>query len=146
MNIVMRLDYSIIFILIIFITSCKYSNENEVDLLKEEVIVIHDEVMPLMNDLSISRKKILGKIEELAENTSEEDSTIKALKIKSLKKVERVLEDAFQGMFIWMRQYNSQFENMPKEDVKNYLQEQKEMVTKVNSNIKNSLVEAQKHL
>jgi hypothetical protein len=141
MNIVMRLDYSIIFILIIFITSCKYSNENEVDLLKEEVIVIHDEVMPLMNDLSISRKKILVKIEELAENSIEEDSTIKALK-----KVERDLDDAFQGMFIWMRQYNSQFENMEDEEVKIYLQEQKEMVTKVNSNIKNSLKEAQKHL
>jgi hypothetical protein len=137
----MRLYYLLFIIFGLLFLSCQQQKEDEIQILKDEVIEIHDEVMPLMSDLTISRKRILSKIEELSENTEEGDSTLLKLKV-----LERNLEDAFQGMFIWMRQFNTQFENMKDEEIKAYLNEQKEMVTKVNVTIKNTLEEANKYL
>jgi hypothetical protein len=137
----MRVQYLIIFITSFLLVSCKKQKDDEVQVLKDEVIAIHDEVMPLMSELKDSQQKILHKIEDLSENQSAEDSVV-----NELKKVERNLDEAYQSMFIWMRQFNSQFENMEEEEIKAYLYEQKEMVTKVNINIKTSLEEAKQYL
>jgi hypothetical protein len=118
----------------IFFSSCNFNDEASNDLLKEEVIAIHDEVMPKMGELKSLHKEVLLKIEGL-----KSDSLENAGKIQELQVLANDLDSSFEGMFVWMRQFKSTFEEMTDEEITNYLLDQKKLVEKVNADIKSIL-------
>jgi hypothetical protein len=128
---------SLICICIILFACAPQTNDNEA--LKEEVISIHDEVMPLMGHLKHHEKRLNAEISSLKSKNPEENS----VEIKHKEKVVGDLNQAYEGMFIWMRQFNSQQGDMSDEEFEAYLLDQKEKVEEVNSQIKNSLARAQ---
>lgn len=134
--------YCFVAITILACFSCSSEKVDENQQLKDEVIAIHDEVMPYMGELKTLRKKIIAK----SDNLVEVDSVTNSQKIKDLKLLAKDLDDAFEGMFVWMRQFKNSYEEMTKEEVKFYLQEQKVMVTKVKNDINASMSASKKEL
>lgn len=122
---------------VIGLVSCS-SDKKEVESLKSEVIEIHDEVMPLMGELKSEQKRI----EEKADELELEDSIANLKKVADMRSTAVKLEQAYEGMFVWMRQYKGELEGMDEVEAIKYLSGQKELVTKVNEDIKDALEEA----
>ena len=125
-----------------FLFSCKSERTDEISNLKDEVIGIHDEVMPLMGELKSLKKEV----EIKSKGLHEQDSISNSDKIKELNILTGQLDSAFDGMFVWMRQYKSPEEDLDREEAKIYLIEQKEKVELVNEEIKIALASAKKEL
>lgn len=128
------------FLLLLSALSCAQEKIDENKLLKQEVIDIHDEVMPRMGELRSLKKSLLEKVEALENNGDSDPESIQRLKTYA-----DDLEHAFDGMFVWMRQFQSSYEGS-EEEVHKYLQEQKVLVEKVNRDIKTSIENAKKEL
>ncbi|MBW3469988.1 hypothetical protein [Arthrospiribacter ruber] len=134
-NIFISISCFICFTLIL--SSCR-SQETSNEELRDEVIAIHDEVMPKMGDLKSLRKEIL----KISEALQEEDTVANSEKIRELSQLADRMDQAFDGMFVWMRQYKPSSEEMSDEEYRNYLLDQKDKVKKVNEDIKESMAEA----
>ena len=117
--------------------SSRDANEN----LKDEIIAIHDEVMPEMGKLQALQKDFL----EQAEQLGQEDSLSNNEDITRLRNLAVELEGAYDGMFVWMRQFDTDYGEMTDEEITMYLEGQKEMVEKVNTDIKDVLTKAEEH-
>ena len=113
--------------------------ENKIQ--RDAVIAVHDEVMPKMGQLKSLEKAALQKAEEL-QNSEAADLA----KIDSLKNIASQLNQAYEGMFVWMRQYNNEDGEQTPEEVKAYLDEQLVLVSKVNEDIKAALTKAEELL
>lgn len=129
----MKTNWILFTSLLWFLAACGPYLKKENEALKEEVIAIHDEVMPLMGDLKNYQKQVEKRISQADSLgiTPEEVANLKALALD--------LGNSFEGMFVWMRQFKSSFDEMTDEQVRDYLLEQKVMVEKVNSDIKKSI-------
>jgi hypothetical protein len=129
----MKKSWILLVSLIWFLSACGDNLKKENDSLKEEVIAIHDEVMPLMGDLKNYQKQVEKRI-------SQADSLgISPEEVADLKVMAGDLGNSFEGMFVWMRQFKSSYDDMTDEQVRDYLLEQKILVEKVNADIKKSM-------
>jgi hypothetical protein len=132
----MKIQYWLgVFIVWIGIESCAVK-EDEVAVLKTEVIAIHDEVMPKMGELRSNQKLLTEKGEELGDTTEAQRYRSAAM----------ACDEAYEGMFVWMRQFDSKLEGLNEEESLAYLQDQLIKVTQVNRDIKQALEEAEKLL
>ena len=106
--------------------------------MRAKVIAVHDEVMPMMGKLKSLEKRAISEASEL-----EAESSSDSLKIQELKALAYDLEQAYEAMFVWMRQYDNENGERSPEEVKAYLEEQME---KVNEKITTALNKAEKTL
>lgn len=128
---------SLIYSLILFFQACGPSQADLNSAKRAEVIAIHDEVMPKLGQLKAFEKKGLQKVQELAAM-----DTVDSAKIQELKDLVTELNQAYEGMFVWMRQYEIDEEGRSPEEIKIYLDEQMISVTEVNKAIKDVLAKA----
>ncbi len=105
--------------------------------MRAQIIGVHDEVMPKMGELMSLQKKALAK----ADSLYAQDSTATA-QIESMRTLAGQLDQAYEGMFVWMRQYSLEEEGKTPEEIKTYLDEQLLKVNQVNSDIKAALEQA----
>lgn len=124
-----------------FLSACGSDKKESNEILKQEVIAIHDEVMPKMDELKKLKKDLLQKSSELSADSIEMSG-----EIEKLNGISADLDSAFEGMFVWMRQFKSTFEEMSDEEVEAYLLDQKIKVQKVNDEIKASIEAAKSEL
>lgn len=117
-------------VLIAILVACGPSKKEELQTLKDEVIAIHDEVMPKMGEL----RKTRIALEALADSLMQTDST-RAMNINSLASD---IASANEGMMQWMRAFEPDFEGTD-EEIKQYLEEQKVAVKKVQEDMIESL-------
>lgn len=127
----------LIFAIFSIFYSCGPSQKELNDLQRVELIEIHDEVMPLMGKLKSQEKKALDQVKEL-----ESSDQVDSMRIQSLKALAYDLDQAYEGMFSWMRQYEIEDGDMSPEEVKVYLEEQMIKVQEVNEQIKEVLEKA----
>ncbi|WP_436517606.1 hypothetical protein [Ekhidna sp. To15] len=123
--------------LIATLMACGPSKKEELQTLKDEVLAIHDEVMPKMGELRKTRKGL----EALADSLMATDST-QAIKISSLA---ADISAANEGMMQWMRAFEPEFEGTD-EEIQKYLEEQKVAVQKVKDDMNESLESGKKAL
>jgi len=105
--------------------------------MRAQIIGVHDEVMPKMGELMSLQKKALAK----ADSLYAQDSTATA-QIESMRTLAGQLDQAYEGMFVWMRQYSLEEEGKTPEEIKIYLDEQLVKVNQVNADIKAALEQA----
>ena len=115
----------------IFLLSCGDGNNQ----LKEEVIAIHDEVMPHMGRLQSLQKDLAEEADLLAL----EDSVVNYDQIALLRNTSTELGLAYEGMFVWMRQFEPEQGEMTKEEYEAYLNEQIILVETVKEDINQAL-------
>ncbi len=95
-----------------------------------------------MGDLKTLRKKIAAKADEL-ESSSGSDN---ADEVQELRLLAKQLDEVFDGMFVWMRQFKQNTDEMSAEEVEAYLLEQKSMIQKVHEDITSSMQRAKSEL
>lgn len=124
-----------------FLSACETDKKESNEILKQEVIAIHDEVMPKMDELKKLKKDILQKSSEMSA-----DSLAMSGEIQRLNAISADLDSAFEGMFVWMRQFKSSYDEMTQEEIETYLLDQKIKVQEVNDEIKASIAAAKLEL
>lgn len=105
--------------------------------MRAQLIGVHDEVMPKMGELMSLQKKALAQ----ADSLYAQDSTATA-QIESMRSLAAQLDQAYEGMFVWMRQYSVDEEGKTPEEIKTYLDDQLLKVNQVNADIKAALDKA----
>lgn len=117
---------NILFLLPLLLFSCEDKAKN----LKEEVLAIHDEVMPKMGDLRRTRKDLMLRADSII--------SVDSLRAEKLLSASAELASATERMMSWMRNYDPEFSGTD-EEILQYLAEQKESI----SNVRNRMLEAQ---
>ncbi|MDO6439367.1 hypothetical protein Q4534_18225 [Cyclobacterium sp. 1_MG-2023] len=125
---------ALLILLCVSVFSCS-PKESQNELLKEKVIQVHDEVMPKIGELKASQKKL----NEMAGNLEQSEDAKDTEKAAELKAVAADCEHAYDEMFVWMRQFDVDLEEMSEEQAKSYLEEQLEKVDKVKKDILEAL-------
>lgn len=120
-----------VFFILLF--SCS-GGKNENQALKDRVISVHDEVMPEIGRLKSLQNKLREKGDSLEQASSASENHV-----QSLEAAAQSCEVAYEGMFVWMRQFESDYEDMTEEETKSYLEEQLRKVEKVRDDIKSAL-------
>lgn len=128
-------------VLLLLLNACGPNLVEENKLMREKLIAVHDEVMPQMGKLKSLEKKTTQKIEELSIQ-----EPVDSLQIENLKALASDLDQAYEGMFIWMRQYEREDGDKEPIEVKGYLAEQMVKITEVNKEIKGAIEKADKEL
>lgn len=105
--------------------------------LYDEVMKVHDEVMPKMNDLYKMKQDLQKKLDE-TKDLSEE-------KKKELEQTIARLDSASDGMMVWMRQFNPVPDSLGEEKAREYLEDEMERVKKVKEDILETLEDAEKN-
>jgi len=138
----MKLVASALTLLVSFlILSCANPLIEENKKLREQIIGVHDEVMPKMGELKALEKKA----SEQADSLYAQDSTATA-EIESLRALTSQLNQAHEDMFVWMRQYSLEEEGKTPEEIKIYLDEQWVKVNQVNKSIQSALQQAEEKI
>lgn len=120
----------------LFITSCREEKRNEEASQMEQVMAIHNEVMPKMGQLG----KLVGQLKPMADSLGVDSPQAKAM---------RDLQDANKAMMDWMQSFGDRFDHSEvmegkelSEEKKLWLNEEeikmKELKEKINSSIANA--------
>ena len=99
------------------------------DSLFNEVMKIHDEVMPKMNDLYSMKDSLNKLVTALPAKATAEKEKLEA----EIKKI----EEASEGMMVWMREFNPPADSAGIEKVTEYLNNEMKKVQVVKDNILN---------
>jgi transposase-like protein len=128
---------SLIFIFSMFVLACSNPLIETNKEMRAQIIGVHDEVMPKMGELMSLQKKALAQ----ADSLYAQDSTA-TTQIESMRSLAGQLDQAYEGMFVWMRQYSLEEEGKTPEEIKTYLDDQLLKVNQVNAEIKAALDQA----
>ena len=128
---------SLIFLFSVLVFACANPLVETNKAMREQIIGVHDEVMPKMGELMSLQKKALAQ----ADSLYAQDSTATA-QIESMRTLAGQLDQAYEGMFVWMRQYSLEEEGKTPEEIKTYLDDQLLKVNQVNTDIKAALDQA----
>ena len=102
--------------------------------LYDEVMKVHDEVMPKMNDIYTLKEKLKDQIANTPGMGEEKKKEIETMITK--------LDSASEGMMVWMRNFNPLPDSLGEEQAKEYLENEMEKIKKVRENVKEALEEA----
>ncbi|MBN3520328.1 hypothetical protein JYB62_09960 [Algoriphagus lutimaris] len=128
------------FVLLVVLTSCGPSIQEQNLMMREKIIEIHDEVMPMMGRLKSLEKKANQEIDRLEEENPD------TARIEELKVLAVDLNAAYDGMFDWMHQYEATDGDRTPEEVKVFLDEQLIKISDVNAQFKEVLTKADEML
>lgn len=95
--------------------------------LYNQVMDIHDEVMPKMNDIYTLKKQLQDKITNSPDLAEE--------KKKELEETILQLDSASNSMMVWMRQFNPPADTASEEAMREYLESQLEKVKKMREDV-----------
>lgn len=118
----------ITFVLLTF--SCQIEQKDELATLKEEVMAMHDEVMPKMSELRYTQKALMLQVDSLMSSDS--------LRSATLIGASNEIIAANEAMMNWMRNYEPDYQGT-KEEIISYLEQQKEAIQKVKNDMERSL-------
>jgi hypothetical protein len=121
----------LILLSIVLLTGCEKSNQE----LYDEVMQVHDEVMPKMEDLYKAKLALNARIlnnPDLAE-----------IEKKQINEQIAQLDSASEGMMIWMRQFNPLPDSLGEDKARQYLEGEKKKVQKVKDDILQALKDAE---
>jgi hypothetical protein len=109
--------------------ACVHSDNPERNKAYDDMMAIHDEVMPEMGTIHKLEKKLKAKIE----NTSNQDSIV------ILKATLKSLSASGEGMMDWMHNLDVPNKKVPDTDAIDYMNAEKEKISKVSVQMKESI-------
>ncbi|MDW3210234.1 MAG: hypothetical protein R8N23_10220 [Reichenbachiella sp.] len=139
---ILQLRNLLILLTITTISFACNTDKKEQQALFEEVMLMHDEVMPKMGNLRALSAELSQKADSLALDSLVDYSS----KVNEMRNLSKKLKDANEGMMEWMRQYEQVEEGTPHGEVMQYLLEQHKLIKKVRDDMLNSKDEAEKYL
>jgi hypothetical protein len=108
-------------VLFVLIAGCNSKKDNQA--LYDEVMKVHDEVMPKMNDVYKLKEELKKEIADAPKMVEEKRKAIESAILQ--------LDAASEGMMDWMRNFNPLPDSLGEENARKYLEDQKGKVNKV---------------
>lgn len=102
--------------------------------LYDEVMKLHDEVMPKMDDIFRIKEELKNKIANTPDMVEEKKQEIESTISK--------LDSASEGMMVWMRNFNPLPDSLGEQQAKEYLENEMEKVKKVKEDVLEALENA----
>ncbi|WP_276373054.1 hypothetical protein [Chryseolinea sp. H1M3-3] len=103
--------------------------------LYDEVMSVHDEVMPKMDDLYKLKEHLKKQVADSPQMTEEKKKKIESAILQ--------LDSASEGMMVWMRNFNPLPDSLGEEKARTYLEEQKVKVSKVKEDMLKAIEEGE---
>lgn len=125
-----------LFFVLLLVFACSRSKKDNISFLKGEVMALHDDVMPKMGELYKTQKQLLTMADSMASDS------LMAAKYRELA---ATIELANEYMMDWMRNYKPEFKGTD-DEVITYLKAQKESISKVKTDVLESLEAGKKVL
>ena len=104
--------------------------------LYDEVMKVHDEVMPKMDNIYKLKQELKKQISDTANVGDAKRKTIEATIIK--------LDSASEAMMVWMRNFNPLPDSLGEEKAREYLEDQQEKIEKVKQEMLEAIDKATK--
>lgn len=136
----MKYAYWFLMLLGVLFSACGESGSSPAQL-EDQVMAIHDEVMPKMGDINAEIQRLTAELKELRNRENADSGRIEAIQtaVNDLKKAD-------QNMRIWMRNYAKDYvkqkDHMTEEEKVAYLQSELVRVQKVKESMLGSLEQA----
>ncbi|MFP4090031.1 MAG: hypothetical protein ACLFUB_08635 [Cyclobacteriaceae bacterium] len=115
--------------------------EAQEDSLFKEMMSIHDEVMPKMDNIMRLKRSLRQKIDSLQQTQTQTN-----IPTDSLQQLVQDLEEADDAMMNWMRSNDFEFEGMSHEEIMEELRTERENIIVVREKMLNSIEQAQQAL
>ena len=110
------------FVVLSLVLSCGEKKQDN-QALYDEVMKVHDEVMPKMDDIYKLKQELKKQISDTPNLVDEKRRTIEATILK--------LDSASEAMMVWMRNFNPLPDSLGEEKAREYLEDQQEKIEKV---------------
>jgi len=136
------MNYAVWFLMLlgVLFTACGESSNSPAQL-EDQVMAIHDEVMPKMGDINAEIQRLSTELKELRSSKNPDPS-----RVKVIEDVIGNLKEADQNMRLWMRNYAKDYikqkDHMTEEEKVAYLQAELVRVQKVKASMLDSLEQA----
>ncbi|RYF73149.1 MAG: viral A-type inclusion protein [Cytophagaceae bacterium] len=119
-----------------------------IDKAEKEVLEVHDEVMPRIDNVMKLKKELNGKLTALDSMQGTPTETVRIDEQKAqVRQLVRHLTEADSLMMDWMGQYNGDtLKKLPEADALRYLAEQKQLINNAKAKINQSIQQAQTYL
>ena len=146
-----QLVYFSIVVILLLVSACKQKSHEHPDhenperpdaveisenqVLYNEVMKIHDEVMPKLDDIHKKKEALKNKIANTPDMPAADKQKIEA-------RIAR-LDSAGESMMVWMREFNPLPDSTGEERAREYLENEMERVKKVRQNILSALEDAE---
>lgn len=127
--------------LLLLTTGCG-SEKKEQQALFGEVMQVHDEVMPKMDNLRGLAQELSQQSDLLMADSLVDHST----ELAEMKTLSDQLLNANEGMMVWMRNFKQIEEETPHDEVMQYLGEQRQLVQQVKDDMLNAKKDAEAYL
>jgi hypothetical protein len=116
-----------VFVLLTITMACTGSKKEKEawTALKDQVMTVHDEIMPKMGELMSLRKQLEDKATALKESGAD------ASEVEALMQISKDLDNSHEKMMQWMREYDPTFEGMVEQEIMTYLEDQKKKIERV---------------
>lgn len=118
-------------LLTVLLIGCQQKGNQE---LYDEVMKVHDEVMPKMNDIHKAKQQLKNEITNTPDITEARKTELETIIVK--------LDSANEGMMVWMREFNPPPDSKGVDQARDYLKKEKEKVEKVKKDITEALEKA----
>jgi len=126
----------LIFFLVII--GCENKDKIQEEQLQKEVLEVHDELMPRMQD-----------IEQLKRELEERKETLDSLadeQVALFNELINQLSESGESMMDWMRNYSQEYKEMKHDEIMDYLDDQKEKVEEAKEKINRAIDAAESEL
>ena len=132
-------NFCLLLVVSYFLINCSGGRKSsKIDALEQEVLEIHNKLMPLMGEVARLKDELEKGREDLDSLAAGQFEEVDALLLE--------LSDANEGMMNWMRSYSADFQEMKEEEIEKYLKEQKEEIREVEDRITRAIAAAKKEL
>ncbi len=126
-----------ILVITLVIFSCNRKEE-----LYDQVMEIHDISMAKMDKIMSLKSDLKEKIQTLSMDSVNDHSA----KINEMESILADLNEADEGMMSWMRDFHSNYENMQRDEIMEYLENQREKITQVGQTMNEAISQAEDYL
>jgi DNA repair exonuclease SbcCD ATPase subunit len=124
--------YTLAFCLV-YMSACR-TEKDEIAALHQEIMRIHDEIMPEMRTIGKLKTKISEEIIAIEQENKEEAGKLRAIREE--------LDEAANAMRVWMKEYQKPTETMKYEEALQYLQQERERMLEVKQKMEKSIEQA----
>ncbi|WP_138992160.1 hypothetical protein [Larkinella sp. C7] len=133
-------------ICLVALAGCQSSNDKKsIEQMQDQVMVVHDEIMPRTDDLMDLKEKISHQIDSLSKITPA-SASVKARQEEGLT-INKSLTETDSLMFAWMNHYNADtVKGMDEKQAKAYLDLELKKISEVKAKINSGITQAKKFL
>ena len=128
----MKTTLHLLSLIILLIACSKEAKDNQA--LYDEVMKVHDEVMPKMNDIYKLKE---GLKKQIVDSTTVPEDKRRAIESAILK-----LDAASESMMVWMRSFNPLPDSLGEDKARQYLEQEREKIDRVKQEMLNAIDEA----